>query len=334
MPFPVLGLVALGAGALYVLGMNKSTPAPTGPAAPPPPGKKNVTGQPGGSPLTPSASACKDAFSKLPADVASKVNAWRTAGGTANLLMAASFLELTAKSAPAPLNTTLGVAAACLRAEAEGNTGATGETTTPPGLSIDATICKASLDALRKSPGWEWTGAIIDGGTSDQLEGVAKSVEAVLPMVTDAATKAATQQMVVCLRALAKAKGSSTPGGTDVKYPPTDTSKCLKDSAGNVIPDIGLPNVLALSPTIAAQYYASAGNAKQLRTLATQLREGCQDQAASLVELEANGLETIGGAVTGYSTGFSWRQGAPGFSWRQGAPGFSWMTPRAGGRSY
>jgi hypothetical protein len=281
---------------------GKPSPAPS-------PGKKSEpTSSGGGSPLTPSAAACKDTFSKLPPDVVSKVNAWRAAGGAANLRMAASFLELTAKSAPAPLNATLNVAAACLRAEAEGADvgpyGKAGPGGMPTDLSIDAAICKASLDALRKSPGWEWTGAIIDGGSSKQIEGIAKSVESALPMVTNAPTKAAMQQMVVCLRALAKAKASAGGGGggTDVKSPPTGDwySKCLKDSSGNVIPDLGLPNLLALSPSIAAQYAASSVSAKKLRVLAAQLREGCQDQAANLVELEANGLETFGGGlVTG-----------------------------------
>ncbi len=290
MLFPVL--LALGAVGLYVASQSKSSASADS-------GKRVTPGATG--PLTPSADACTSAFKALPPDVLAKVNDWRKTGGAANLRMAASFLELSAKSAPAPLNASMATAAACLRSEAEGS--GAGSTTVPAGVGMDATLCKASLDALRKSPGWEAAGSVIDNGNSTELEALASSVEFIIPTVPDAATKAAMQQMVVCLRAMAKAKAAS-PGGTGagMPKPSADTSKCLKDASGAVIPDLGLPNLLAVAPSIQTRYFTNAGNPVGLRALASELRAACQDQAATAIELEANALETASGGLPSLPT--------------------------------
>lgn len=264
--FPIL---LIGGGLAYLMSRDSS---PSAPGGKPPRNLPPSTGNP----------TCDAAAKALPADVIAKVNAWLDADkaigptASANTEMAASFLELLASKSVEPTKSNAATLAACLRARAKDAKKPVGASGVPDLSSAD---CSVVLEAIAKmSPTY---GPAIASKDPTQLKALADQLSLWLPTIADPTIRANVQRGIKCLNDLAASKEIGAGKGTP------STSDCLTDDAGNVLPDVGLAGLLAISPKLAASYATNATNATWLKNFATMLRNSCQTKAADEVDATA-----------------------------------------------
>lgn len=271
----LLPILLLGGGLIY-LATRPGTGAPAD--------VKPRTAPAAGSPTE---AQCEGAYNALPADAKAKVKGWVDAdlasGGTSNIKMAASYLELAASTAAEPAKSNMLLLARCLRgkAAADGPKPATG---TPPSMS--GADCATVLAAIAKmNPTY---GPVIASKDPAQLKALAAQLAMWLPAVSDPTVRANVEKGIKCLNDLAASGGSSGGAGS------SGSGDCLTDDDGNVIADGGLANLLAHSPKLATAFAGITGDATKLANLAQLLKNSCQGKAADEVDGMA---KSLGGGI-------------------------------------
>lgn len=276
MALPLLPILLLGGGLVY-LATRSTTATPSD-------GKRAV---PPGAAGSPTEAQCEAAYAALPPDVQSKVKGWVDAdlgtGGTSNIKMAASYLEIGANTAAEPVKSNMLLLARCLRGKAAGS-----GKPAPAASDLGAADCATILAAIAKmNPTY---GPVIASKDPTQLKALASQLAMWLPAVSDPAVRSNVEKGIKCLNDLAGSSGSGSGSGSG-----SDSGDCLTDDDGNVIADGGLANLLAHSPKLAAAFATITSDATKLKNLAQLLKNSCQGKAADEVDGMAKSLGGIGG---------------------------------------
>ena len=276
----LLPILLLGGGLIYLA---------TRPSAGAPADGKPRTAPAAGSPTE---AQCESAYNALPADAKAKVKGWVDAdiasGGTSNIKMAASYLELAASAATEPAKSNMLLLARCLRGKAAAD--AKPSTSMPSPADVSGADCATVLAAIGKmNPTY---GPVIASKDPAQLKALAAQLAMWLPAVSDPTVRANVEKGIKCLNDLAASGGSGGSGGSGSGG--GSSGDCLTDDDGNVIADGGLANLLAHSPKLATAFAGITGDATKLANLAQLLKNSCQGKAADEVDGMA---KSLGGGI-------------------------------------